>query len=142
MPAEGHLLDIDAGHGVDALAHPLAAQALVEEARGIVGQHPQHGGVAAVGAQLAEQRVEQAAAEPAVLEVGLNVERIDLADADLAAAQAFRRIAHRAAAAEAHDAHVAVVRHEHAPRLAGVLQELRPPGRLAHIRHGDQHRVG
>src|SRR5690349_3061923 len=69
VPTEGHLLDVDAGHGVDALAHALAAQPLVEEARRIVGQHPQHGGVAAVGAQLAEQRVEQAAAEPAVLEV-------------------------------------------------------------------------
>src|ERR1700722_11929137 len=27
-PGEGHFLDIDAGHGVDPLAHPLAAQPL------------------------------------------------------------------------------------------------------------------
>src|SRR4030088_2879135 len=53
-PGEGHLLDVGAGHGVDAVADRLAAQPLVEEARRIVGQHPQHRGVAAVGPQLAE----------------------------------------------------------------------------------------
>ena len=31
-PGEGDLLDVGAGHGVDPLAHPLAAQPLVEEA--------------------------------------------------------------------------------------------------------------
>src|SRR5260370_32981322 len=39
-PGEGHFLDIDAGHGVDPIAHPLAAQPLVEEAARIGPQHP------------------------------------------------------------------------------------------------------
>src|SRR5258708_7585472 len=51
-PGEGHLLDVGAGHGVDPVADRLAAQPLVEEARRVGRQHPQYGGVAAVGAEL------------------------------------------------------------------------------------------
>src|SRR5260370_32634204 len=58
-PGESHFLDIDAGHGVDPIAHPLAAQPLVEEAARIGRQHPQHGGVAALGTELAEPGAEQ-----------------------------------------------------------------------------------
>src|SRR6266851_1511901 len=76
-PGEGHLLDVGAGHGVDAMADRLAAQPLVEEAGRIRRQHPQHGGVAAVGAELAEQGVEQPPAQPLVLEIGLDIERVD-----------------------------------------------------------------
>src|SRR5476651_1505073 len=76
-PGVGDLVDVGAGEGVGALADLLAAQPLVEEARGIVGQHPQDGGVEAVGAELAEQRVEQTAADPLVLVVRFDVEEID-----------------------------------------------------------------
>src|SRR3979490_948623 len=85
-PGEGHLLDVGAGHGVDAMADRLATQPFVEEARRIVGQHPQHRGVAAVGPQLAEQRVEQPPAQAHVLKVGLDMERGALARPDLATA--------------------------------------------------------
>src|SRR5713101_2222435 len=50
-PGEGHLLDVGAGHGVDAMADRLAAQPFVKEARRIGRQHPQHGRVAAFGAE-------------------------------------------------------------------------------------------
>src|SRR5260370_39424142 len=58
-PGEGHFLDIDAGHGVDPIAHPLAAQPLVEEAARIGPQHPQHGGVADSRTETAGQGVPQ-----------------------------------------------------------------------------------
>src|SRR5260370_36390035 len=42
-PGVGHLLDVGAGHGVDAVADRLAAQPLVEEAARIGSQHSPHG---------------------------------------------------------------------------------------------------
>src|SRR6185437_16287616 len=48
-PGVGHLLDLGAGHAIGAAADLRPAQSLVEEARRVVGQHPQDGGVAAVG---------------------------------------------------------------------------------------------
>src|SRR5258708_6293353 len=68
-PGVGDLVDLSAGERLAAAADQLAAHALVEEARRGVGQHPQHGGGAAGGMELAGQRIEQAAAEPALLEV-------------------------------------------------------------------------
>ena len=89
---------------------------------------------------------------PLVLEIGLDVERVDLAHPDLAAVeplgQPVRRVAQRAAAAEAHDAHLRVVGHEDAARLGGVCQDAattrptgaRPTWRPASRRAAGRHR--
>src|SRR5260370_42198772 len=46
-PSEGHFLDIDAGHGVDPMAHPLARRPPVEGAARIRRRQPPDGGVCA-----------------------------------------------------------------------------------------------
>jgi len=77
------------------------------------------GGVAAVGAELGNRASSSRRPRPWFLEVGLDIERVDLGPPGSAAVQALRLVAHQPAAAEAHHTHGFIVGHEHARASPG-----------------------
>jgi len=119
-------LDPLAADGKDPVLDVPAAEALVEEPARIVAQHPDDRRAAGLVDQPLEQREQEPAADPLVLPVGSDVERVYLAgEFPVAAATA---------AAEAENVAVIVDRHQDVARFSlddGRPSDLAPPRRQA-----------
>src|SRR5688572_12327975 len=140
-PAEADLVDRTAPRLLPALGHRLAADALVEIARRIVAQDPQETAPVPFIDHRREGCRQKLSADAALVEIRLDIERIDLADLCVAfAGKASRAIAvpRRPETGEADHAMIGLGGDDHRVRFGAVADGPGPLARLLLVRHAEQ----